>query len=35
MSMGYADKYRKDILDPKYKSEDIKPELKDVIEWKE
>ena len=35
MSMGYADKYRKDVLDSKHILEDIKPELKDVIEWKE
>ena len=35
MSMGYADKYKKDVLDSKHILEDIKPELKDVIEWKE
>ena len=33
MSMNYADKYRKDVLDSKHILEDIKPELKDVIEW--
>ena len=33
MSMGYVDKYRKQVLPTNYQQDDIKPELKDVIEW--
>ena len=35
MSMGYVDKYRKEVMATNYQQEDIKPELKDVVEWKE
>ena len=33
MSMNYVDKYRKQVLPINYQQDDIKPELKDVIEW--